>query len=210
MTSTTIFRELAAVGALLASYPLDLIARQAPSLAPGVSDEPVFLVHGLGGNRSNLLGLAAYLRLAGFGRIEYFEYPRMQSIGESAAVLGRMIDEVAGRAGAHLVGHSLGGTIARRYALGAPSGAVRSLVTLGSPYSYAQWSPRETAIFGDEDPIVPPPVEPLMHPFAFGRRVVLERTGHLALLYHPEVLRIAGTELRANREDARSSGAPRG
>ena len=35
--------------------------------------------------------------------------------------------------------------------------------------------------------------------FAMGRRTVVENTGHLALAFHPEVLRITATELRANR-----------
>jgi len=79
---------------------------------------------------------------------------------------------------------------------------VRSLVTLGSPYSYGQWSPREVAIFGDDDPIVPVPIEGLPNPAAFGRIVTLRDVGHLALIFHPEALRIIGTELRANRATA--------
>ncbi len=101
--------------------------------------------------------------------------------------------------GVHLIGHSLGGTVARRYAAGASKRAVRSLVTLGSPYSYGQWSPRELGIFGDDDPIVPAPIEALMTRVAFGRIVTLHDVGHLALVFHPEALRIIGTELRANR-----------
>ncbi len=99
----------------------------------------------------------------------------------------------------HLIGHSLGGTIARRYAADAPTGAVRSLITLGSPYSYGQRSPNEVGIFGDDDPIVPAPIEEMLHRDAFGRIIVLHDVGHLALIFHPEVLRIIGTELRANR-----------
>ena len=33
----------------------------------------------------------------------------------------------------------------------APKGTVRSLITIGSPYSFSQISPQEFAIFGDED-----------------------------------------------------------
>jgi pimeloyl-ACP methyl ester carboxylesterase len=200
MNSRTVIRELAAAGALLASYPLDLIARQGEPLLNSESSEPVILAHGLGGSRANLLALATYLRMAGFANITYFEYPRWQPIADSAEELGAMVREIAGEhGGVHLIGHSLGGTIARRYAMDAPRGAVRSLLTLGSPYSYTQWSPDEIAVFGDEDPIVPAPLEHLANRTAFGRTVVLESTGHLALLYHPEVLRIAGTELRARR-----------
>ncbi len=81
---------------------------------------------------------------------------------------------------------------------------VRSLVTLGSPYSYTQWSPRELALFGDEDPIVPPPLEHLRGATTFGKTIVLPSTGHLALIYHPEALRLIATELRANRAESRA------
>ena len=89
--------------------------------------------------------------------------------------------------------------MARRYAAGKPKREVRSLITLGSPYSYGQWSPTEVGIFGDDDPIVPAPIEELTNSAAFARIVTLHNVGHLALVFHPEALRIIGTELRANR-----------
>jgi pimeloyl-ACP methyl ester carboxylesterase len=202
MNSKAIAAEVAAVGGLLASYPLDWIARRAEPIVGTRTSEAVILIHGLGGSRANLLVLATYLRLAGFDNISYFEYPRSQAIPASAEQLGRIVDECGGQDGVHLIGHSLGGTIARWYALGAPRNRVRSLISLGSPYLYMQWSPREVAIFGDQDPIVPAPFKALATPIAFGRIEILPHTGHLALLYHPEVLRIAGTELRANRASA--------
>ncbi len=163
------------------------------------SSEPVILLHGFGGSRSNLLALAAYLRLAGFDNVSYFEYPRWQSLADSAAQLGRVADEKSGGNGVHLIGHSFGGTVARRYTTSAPKSAVRSLITLGSPYSYGQWSPTEVGIFGDDDPIVPAPIESMVNSAAFRQIVTLHDVGHLALIFHPEALRIIGTELRANR-----------
>jgi pimeloyl-ACP methyl ester carboxylesterase len=199
MDPKTIAAEVAAIGGILASYPLDWIARRAEPYVCTRSSEPVIMVHGMGGSRANLLGLATYLRLASFDNISYFEYSRWQALGDSAAQLGRIVEQCDEGGGVHLVGYSLGGTIARLYAVGASRGRVRSLVSLGSPYSLAQYSPREVAIFGDQDPIVPAPLKVLTSPFAFGRLEILQNVGHLALLYHPEVLRIVGTELRANR-----------
>ncbi len=206
MKPQTIASEIAALGGLIASYPLDWISQRAESRLWKAGSEPVILIHGLGGSRSNLLGLAAYLRLAGFDNIAYFEYPRLQTLIESASQLRDFARERFGQAGVHLVGHSLGGTIARFHAAAAP-GQVRSLVTLGSPYSYAQWSPREVAIFGDDDPIVPAPIVPMTAPSSFGRIEILDNTGHLALIYHPEALRIVATELRAKRarDEARAA-----
>ncbi len=204
MNSRTVITEIAAAGALIGSYPLDWVVRQGEPYFCEPSSEPVILLHGFGGSRANLLALAAYLRLAGFDNVSYFEYPRWQTLADSAAQLGRVVDEKAGD-GVHLIGHSLGGTVARRYAAGAPKRAVRSLVTLGSPYSYGQWSPSEVGIFGDDDPIVPAPIEELTNSAAFGRIVTLHNIGHLALVFHPEALRIVGTELRANRAAAGSA-----
>jgi pimeloyl-ACP methyl ester carboxylesterase len=199
VNSRTVVTEIAAASALLGSYPLDWLVRKGEPYFCEPSSEPVILLHGFGGSRSNLLALAAYIRLAGFDNVSYFEYPRWQTLGDSAAQLGRVAEEKSGGKGVHLIGHSLGGTVARRYAANAPKGAVRSLVTLGSPYSYAQWSPAELGIFGDDDPIVPAPIEALINADAFGRIVTLHDVGHLALIFHPEALRIIGTELRANR-----------
>ncbi|HEV2169717.1 MAG TPA: alpha/beta fold hydrolase, partial [Candidatus Binatus sp.] len=194
MNSRTVITEIAAAGALIGSYPLDWLVKRGEPYFHEPSSEAVILLHGFGGNRSNLLALATYLRLAGFDNVSYFEYPRSQAISDSAAKLGRYIQELAGGDGVHLIGHSLGGTVARRYAMDAPARAVRSLVTLGSPYSYGQWSPRELAIFGDDDPIVPAPIQGLTNPAAFGRIVTLRDVGHLALIFHPEALRIIATE----------------
>ena len=200
MNSRTVVTEIAAAGALIGSYPLDWLVKRGEPYFCEPSSEPVILLHGFGGSRANLLALAAYIRLAGFDNVSYFEYPRWQTLTDSAAQLGRVADEKSGgEGGVHLIGHSLGGTVARRYATSAPRRAVRSLITLGSPYSYGQWSPRELGIFGDDDPIVPAPVEGLTNSAAFGRIVTLHDVGHLALIFHPEALRIIGTELRANR-----------
>ena len=199
MRSRTVITEIAAAGALLGSYPLDWVVRRGEPYFCEPSSEPVILLHGFGGSRANLLALAAYIRLAGFDNVSYFEYPRWQTLTDSAAQLGRIADEKSGGDGVHLIGHSLGGTVARRYAAGKPKRAVRSLITLGSPYSYGQWSPTEVGIFGDDDPIVPAPIEELTNSAAFARIVTLHNVGHLALVFHPEALRIIGTELRANR-----------
>jgi pimeloyl-ACP methyl ester carboxylesterase len=205
MRSQTVFREITAAGILLASYPLAWIVEQAGYSMPerllgiGVnSEDPVILLHGLGGNRTNLFGLATYVRLAGFGNIACFEYPRVQSVANAAEHLADLIDEIAGDRSVHLVGHSLGGTIARRFASAAGPRRIRSLITLASPYRYDQHSPGELAIFGEEDPIVPPPLARRMRPAAVKRAVILPKTGHLGVLYHADTLRAVETELASS------------
>ena len=207
MNSRTVITEIAAAGALIGSYPLDWLLRRGEPYFCTPSSEPVILIHGFGGGRSNLLALAAYIRLAGFDNVSYFEYPRWQTLGDSAAQLGRVAEEKSGGTGVHLIGHSLGGAVGRRYAAAAPKAAVRSLITLGAPYSYGQWSPREVGIFGDDDPIVPAPIQALMTRVAFGRIATLHDVGHLALIFHPEALRVIGVELRANSASERNAAA---
>ena len=202
MTSRTVYRELAAAGLLLASYPIDLLTRQSERFLPriGLLRDPVILAHGLGGSRANFLAFAAYIRMTGFSNISFFEYSRWQSVAEAAKQLEELVQEVAPAGGVHLIGHSLGGTISRRFTAMAPRGTVRSLITIGSPYSPSQISPQEFAIFGDEDPIVPAPPPEMVSEQMFKRMVVLDDTGHLAILYHPETLRVAASELRLNRD----------
>lgn len=196
MNAKTVYRELTAAGLLFASYPLNLAAERA-GLFSGRGGEPVILLHGFGGQRSNLLGLAAYLKMAGFTNLACFEYPRTQSIIESAERLSHLAEMVGDGGGVHLIGHSLGGMIARLFSFGAPRGRVRSLITLGSPYMLHQHSPAEVAIFGDQDPIVPPP-DGDSPAVVFKKMLVLENTGHLGVLYHSETLRTIESELSSN------------
>ena len=90
MNSRTVITEIAAAGALIGSYPLDWLVKRGEPYFCEPSSEPVILLHGFGGSRANLLALAAYIRLAGFDNVSYFEYPRWQTLTDSAAQLGRM------------------------------------------------------------------------------------------------------------------------
>ena len=92
-----------------------------------------------------------------------------------------MAAQADGGAGVHFVGHSLGGTIARRAAARSENGRLRSLVTLGSPFSPAQHSPHEVAIFGSDDLIVPPPPGTTFPDGMYKRLIVLRHTGHLGV-----------------------------
>ena len=196
MKPRTVYREITAAAILAVSYPIYFLIRQVGPYAEG-RGEPVVLLHGFGGHQSNLIALAAYLRMAGFRHVTSFQYPYRQSIAESAGKLGRLIEKVGGKRGVHLIGHSLGGTIARRFSFEAPQ-AVRSLVTLCSPYSHDQESPFELGLFGDEDPIVPPPQTIMLNPRAFKQLIVLPHTGHLGILYHRTTLELIESELASN------------
>ena len=100
---------------------------------------PVVLVHGLIDNRSIFAVMRRSLRRRGFTQVCSWNYsPLSSDIARCAADLGAHIERVCEQTGherVHVVGHSLGGLIAR-YHLQRQGGDRRmeSLVTLGTPH----------------------------------------------------------------------------
>ncbi|MCN9244916.1 alpha/beta fold hydrolase [Streptomyces sp. RY43-2] len=107
---------------------------------PVAAKPPVILVHGFIDNRSVFVLLRRNLAQHGRQHIESLNYsPLTCDIRTAAQLLGRHIEEICERTGqtqVDVVGHSLGGLIARYYAqcLGGDF-RVRTLVTLGTPHS---------------------------------------------------------------------------
>src|SRR4051794_29043500 len=101
---------------------------------------PIVLVHGLIDNRSIFTLLRRALRRRGFGRVMTLNYsPLTQDVRTVAERLGELIERTCEETGyerVHVVGHSLGGLIARYYVqlLGGDA-RVHTLCTLGSPHS---------------------------------------------------------------------------
>jgi pimeloyl-ACP methyl ester carboxylesterase len=101
---------------------------------------PILLVHGLVDNRSVFTLLRRALRRRGFGRVWAVNYHVLtQDVRAAAARLAETVERVCAETGyerIHVVGHSLGGVIARYYVqrLGGDE-RVHTLVTLGSPHA---------------------------------------------------------------------------
>jgi pimeloyl-ACP methyl ester carboxylesterase len=201
MNPISIGRELASAAALIASYPFDCLTILQARIPRRFrrSRDAVILIHGNGGDRTNMLLMSIMLQLAGFDNIGFFAYRARQSVEVSAAQLAEMAVQADGGAGVHFIGHSLGGTIARMADARSENRRTRSLVTLGSPWWPSQQSPSEVAIFGSDDPIVPPPRGHSFPDRMFKRLIVLRNTGHLAVLHHEEAIRITLSELLENR-----------
>ena len=149
--------ELALVGAHVLMYPLgtrtevlrpDASRRPAPAppsaralfaADPLAARVPVLLVHGLVDNRSIFTAMRRGLRRRGFASVCTWNYsPMLGDAARGAADLGREIERICAQTGhdrVHVVGHSLGGLIAR-YHLQRQDGTrrVQSLVTLGTPH----------------------------------------------------------------------------
>lgn len=100
---------------------------------------PILLVHGIVDNHTIFSSLERALRRRGFERLRFFDYGLLTSDVRTAATrLASAVDElvsVTGRDQIHIIGHSLGGLIARYYVqrMGGDE-RVHTLVTLGSPH----------------------------------------------------------------------------
>ncbi|MFJ8785528.1 lipase family alpha/beta hydrolase [Streptomyces sp. NPDC102476] len=107
---------------------------------PTEAKPPVVLLHGFIDNRSVFVLLRRSLAQHGRQQIESLNYsPLTCDIRAAAELLGRHIEGICERTGSErvdVVGHSLGGLIARYYVqrLGGDT-RVRTLVTLGTPHS---------------------------------------------------------------------------
>jgi hypothetical protein len=155
--------ELAWVGAHALLYPLgarsDVVrpdARnrpgdQSPAVRALFADDPlaaripVVLVHGLIDNRSVFTLMRRSLRRRGFSSVCSWNYsPLVQDVRAAAADLGRHLEQVCAATGydrVHVVGHSLGGLVAR-YHVQCQGGSDRvdTLVTLGTPHGGTAWA----------------------------------------------------------------------
>jgi pimeloyl-ACP methyl ester carboxylesterase len=149
--------ETAWVAAHFALYPLgvlrersqdverygyqDLTVRQRSLVVTNVeaASTPILLIHGMIDNRTIFTVLTRRLRACGFERVVTMNYsPVTNDIRIAAESLSAQVEALVARTGyerIHVVGHSLGGLIARYYVqrLGGDA-RVHTLVTLGTPH----------------------------------------------------------------------------
>jgi triacylglycerol lipase len=100
---------------------------------------PILLVHGLIDNHAIFTVMERALRRRGFQTLSVYDYGMLtHNIPRAAARLGAAIEKLSTASGydrIHVIGHSLGGLIARYYVqrLGGDS-SVHTLVTLATPH----------------------------------------------------------------------------
>lgn len=234
-------RELSWLAAHVALYPAGVLAEQhdvedprhrIDTLSPATrglileditaSGTPIVLVHGIADNRSAFAVLRRTLRRRGYGRITTVNYsPLTSDVRRAAQHLSRHIERVCDQSGyeqVFVVGHSLGGIIARYYVqlLGGDA-RVNTLITLGSPHAGTHaarllplpvtrqlrpgselmtqlaeptdCSTRFVAIYSDcDEVVVPSRSASLEHPDLSVTRVRIHGVGHLSLLVHRDVI----------------------
>jgi triacylglycerol esterase/lipase EstA (alpha/beta hydrolase family) len=112
-----------------------------PRVTPGDANKPpVLLLHGLFQNRSCLCALQRRLQRAGY-RTMSINTPPWHDLATLTQRVGLGVDRlraVTGPGQVHLVGHSMGGILARSYLQQAGTGHVVSCVTIGAPHTGSQ------------------------------------------------------------------------
>jgi pimeloyl-ACP methyl ester carboxylesterase len=188
---------------------------------------PVILLHGLFQNRSCLFWMQHQLKQAGFKYVLSINTPPWRDLETLTEILARKVDEVRI---AHkvekvcLVGHSMGGMIARNYVQlrgGAPR--VTCCVTLGAPHSGSKLAPfaisqlgksllpgsefltqlnhaekpaegRMSAIYSRHDNIVLPATNARLA--IADENIELDGMGHTSLLFHPRAIGMVINQLK--------------
>ncbi len=97
-------------------------------------DEPVLLIPGLMAGDRTLTALALQLRRAGFRTYRSAIYANVSCTARTAGLIETRLESIAERRGTRvrIVGHSLGGMLARAVAVRRPD-LVSGIVTMGSP-----------------------------------------------------------------------------
>ena len=150
--------EVAWLAAHIASYPFGVAQEKAaleldrytladlPPVRRGLvigdveaAGTPILLVHGMVDNRSIFTVLRRALRRRGFGRIWTMNYHVLtHDLRTAARRLAATVESICEQTGyerLHVVGHSMGGVVARYYVQRMGGDArVHTLVTLGSPH----------------------------------------------------------------------------
>ncbi|MGW3564148.1 alpha/beta fold hydrolase [Streptomyces sp. NPDC000941] len=154
--------DLAILAGHVLLYPTGLLQERPPAAPPPAAPpspgtptrlptdnqahRPVLLLHGFIDNRSVFVLLRRSLRRDGRQHVTALNYsPLTCDIRTAAALLDRHVREIRARTGhsrVDIVGHSLGGLIARYYVQRLGGDAfVHTLVTLGTPHSGTRTAP---------------------------------------------------------------------
>jgi triacylglycerol lipase len=128
--------------------PGDKYTSQVPLqyLDPSAASTPIILLHGWFHNRSAFVVMRRSLKRFGFRSVDTMNYNVIgHNVQELAAQLAVHVDEILEQTGAthvYLIGHSLGGLVARYYIqkLGGHE-KVHTCITLGTPHrgTHAAW-----------------------------------------------------------------------
>ncbi|SDG07095.1 esterase/lipase family protein [Klenkia brasiliensis] len=194
---------------------------------------PVVLVHGMVDNRSVFTVMSRALRRRGFTSVSTWNYsPLVQDVRVAARQLEQHLARVCEDSGhdrVHVVGHSLGGIVARWLLQCGGSERFASLTTLGSPHGGTIWAHAGptplirqlrpgsdlmaelgrpapgldvpvTAVWSDLDQLVLPVSSGRCdHPDLQARNVAVHGVGHMSLPIHRGVVDEVAAVLAGHR-----------
>jgi pimeloyl-ACP methyl ester carboxylesterase len=140
-------REAVSLGVTAALWPFGFtdrgaeeIRRMVGSSSPTVPT-PVLLVHGFAANKSNWMFLQRDLRAAGFGHVHALNYNALTAtipqIAAACTARARDLMTATGTDRVHLVGHSLGGIVARYAVQVGGLTEAATCITVASPHQGA-------------------------------------------------------------------------
>jgi triacylglycerol lipase len=207
----------------VALLPRD-IAPVLPQAAPG--DDVVVLVHGFMASAGVFRPMRARLEAEAEARVATFTHAPTSSIRAVARQLARLVARIPLGTRIHIVGHSLGGVVARWFVQEHPEDArIVQTISLASPFGGSDVARRlpvfvgaelhassallarlrhgvraacvaHTSIVAGEDRVVPPGCAAFPH----GDVVVLPGRGHNSLLFDPDVTRHVIDRIRRMRQ----------
>ncbi|BCR04218.1 hypothetical protein DESUT3_12870 [Desulfuromonas versatilis] len=214
LAAQLLIQEFTVLMATVLLHPLGWFGGREKPL-PAADGTPVILLHGLFQNRICWLLTRQRLRRAGFQAVYSLNLPPWKDLESLTERLAKKVDELRHAGGArrvHLVGHSMGGMIARNYVqIRGGAAKVERCVLLGSPNSGSRLAPfalsplgkllvpgadflkrlaaaerppgvRFTAIFTRHENMVLPYANARLEGAA---EIELSGMGHTSLLYHP-------------------------
>ncbi len=228
-------REAVATGVTLAAWPFGVVDRGLAHAAASIRhqaplvDAPVLLVHGYAANKSNWLFVQRALRAAGFAVHAVNCNPFRDDIPTQAAAVrdrARALMAAAGSDRVHLVGHSMGGLLARWAVQVGGLHEARTVVTVASPHggshlarlgvgrTAAQMRPgsdvvrrlaeapappdtRFVAYWSELDAVVPPQRARILCPRLDATNVHVPGEGHLSIMLSRDLADSVVTQLAA-------------
>ena len=230
LVSCLIFSELFYDLLTLSSIPFGLIKRKNPFLKRG--ETPVLLLHGLFVNKASWFWFKYRLKQQGFNNVITMNLSSWHNEEILTELVAKKVDELRHQVGVNkinIVGHSMGGLIARNYIqLRGGSDKVEQLICLGSPHHGSKLAaftldplgklliPNSdflqrlnqapipegvitTNIYTSKDNMVLPNESCQI---MWAKNIVLDRMGHTALIYRKSALTATITALQQTVQKA--------
>lgn len=219
MAASLMIQELFFNYVTVLALPFGLLPQRQKVQVQG--ETPVLLLHGLFNNRASWFWFRRALRQQGFNNVVTMNLSSWHTEERLTELVAKKVDELRHSLGVdkvHLIGHSMGGVIARNFIqLRGGAAKVDRCVCLGSPHAGSKLAPfamtplgqvlipnseflqrlieapapdevKMTCIYTNKDNMVLPIESARLH---WGENILLNDMGHTALIYRNSALKAA-------------------